>query len=486
MKDPHDSSQPMAAPKFDWQFIHLLVAIILMFGFKYLPPISVITAEGMAVLGIFLGLIYGWSTSGMFWPSLLGMLALGFSGSMTMTQVLQAGFGSDTLTLLIFLLPFIAFIEASGMRKIIVDWFMSRKISQGRPWVQSFMILLAAYVASILSNALAVILIFLDITYGLCRDAGIKPYDKYPTLMSIGIVIACSLSMASMPFKPALVILIKTFQASSGITVSLMTFMFFSIPLAIVLLGTFILACKFIFKADVSALQTLQASVAAKLTSTEKISFFMLFIFLLGMTLPSILPKQWAISTVLANMGTSGVLLLLTVVMVFIKINGKPLYDFQAMARNGIQWQMIFLSVMIMPISNALLADNTGIKQFVSATFGPMVSGLSAWLFVFAVVVSVVVLTNFFNNMVIAIVFLSIVAALAADVGANSVVPAVLIIMGITLAILTPAASPLAAFMHGQTAWLRPKDIYWYSLVTLIILMAVLTTIGYAWARLLF
>ena len=47
--------------------VHVVIGLVLMFGVGFLPPFSVVTPVGMQLIGIFLGLIYLWSTCGAFW-----------------------------------------------------------------------------------------------------------------------------------------------------------------------------------------------------------------------------------------------------------------------------------------------------------------------------------------------------------------------------------------------------------------------------------
>lgn len=56
---------------------HTFIGLLLMFGFRFLPPLAPLTETGMQVVGIFLGVIYLWSTVETIWPSILGIIALG-------------------------------------------------------------------------------------------------------------------------------------------------------------------------------------------------------------------------------------------------------------------------------------------------------------------------------------------------------------------------------------------------------------------------
>ena len=50
------------------KYINIIIVLFLIFGFRYIPPFSTLTPTGMHVLGIFLGVVYGWSTVDLIWP----------------------------------------------------------------------------------------------------------------------------------------------------------------------------------------------------------------------------------------------------------------------------------------------------------------------------------------------------------------------------------------------------------------------------------
>ncbi len=62
-----------------------------------------------------------------------------------------------------------------------------------------------------------------------------------------------------------------------------------------------------------------------------------------------------------------------------------------------------------------------------------------------------------------------IMAALIGSVGANPAVITSLLITTITMAFLTPAASPAGAITYGNTDWLTPKEVLMFALEVIII-----------------
>ena len=58
-------------------FVHSAVVLAFLFLFRLVPPIEPLRPVSMQVIGVFVGVIYGWVNVGLAWPSLLGVVALG-------------------------------------------------------------------------------------------------------------------------------------------------------------------------------------------------------------------------------------------------------------------------------------------------------------------------------------------------------------------------------------------------------------------------
>ena len=75
-----------------------------MFGFGLFTPVR--HHAGMRVAGIFLGMIWGWLTVALHWPSVLDLIALGTSGYASVTSVFASGFGPRNVMLVLFMMIF--------------------------------------------------------------------------------------------------------------------------------------------------------------------------------------------------------------------------------------------------------------------------------------------------------------------------------------------------------------------------------------------
>lgn len=85
------------------EYVHLAITLAFMFLFRFIPAPAPLTPYGVAVIGVFLGMIYGWMTSkrGLVWPSVTGLVAFGLTDFGDVSVVMSKVFASNTAALLI-------------------------------------------------------------------------------------------------------------------------------------------------------------------------------------------------------------------------------------------------------------------------------------------------------------------------------------------------------------------------------------------------
>ena len=89
-------------------YINIAIIFGVMIAFHFIPAPAPITTLGMQVIGIFIGMIYGWMTCGMLWPSLAGILMLGFTEYCASPEA-ALGMALTNSTAMMMLVAFIAF-----------------------------------------------------------------------------------------------------------------------------------------------------------------------------------------------------------------------------------------------------------------------------------------------------------------------------------------------------------------------------------------
>lgn len=171
-------------------YIHIVIIIAFMTLFGALPPVGPLTPIGMHVLGIFIGMIYGWSIGEQAWPSLLGLVMLGLLEGNTVTGVLSEAFSNATLQLILYSLLFCYGISSTGLLEYTAKFILSRKFAKKGPWWLCFAFWLAAAVAgAITTNSLAVTILLWSIFYPIAEELKLPKKSPYVAIMLIGICV---------------------------------------------------------------------------------------------------------------------------------------------------------------------------------------------------------------------------------------------------------------------------------------------------------
>lgn len=469
------------------ELFHTAVILILMFGFGQLPAIEPITPLGMKIIGIFLAMLYGWSTVGLIWPSLLGMLAIAFSGYAPLKTIWATSFGNDNVVQFIFIFVFAGAVEAHGITRFIAFWLLSRKGIEGKPWMFSFVYLFAISLLGALTSSSPAIILGWSILYSIFDTLGYKRGDRYVSFMIFGTILAAQLGMGVMPFKSAPLMILASFEAIAGARIDYLAYMAFMAVAVTAAIALYILAGKHILRLDINALRNLKQEdvvrdrAVLQLNLKQKVVFTFLVGLVVLMILPSILPAAWPLTALLNTLGATGISVALVALMCIISIDGEKLLNFQLMAKQHINWGVLLLLAAVMVISGALNHDSVGFVSFLKVLLEPVFGQASAVFFVVMMVLCAVIFTNFCNNAATAIALLPVVLAFAATVGIDSSLTAVVIIFAVMLAFLTPAASPSAALLHSND-WISKKDIYMMGSMaigaSIIVLLAAAFTVG--------
>lgn len=465
-------------------YIHCVVGLLFMFGFGMLEPIKPITPVGMQVLGIFLSMIYLWSFVGLLWPSLLGIAALGLSGYGNFPTVLAKSFGDPVPVLVFFAMVLFGAIQHYGTTKYISRWFLTRKIINGRPVVFSFVFIYTTYVLAALSaNVLPAILFMWSVLYGVLEDVGYKKGDKYTTVMVIGTLFGAISGQAAKPFTGSALAIVGAFEKTAKTPMDYLPYMLYGFIMSSLAILVYSALIKFVFKPDMSKItdistERFEAEKLPPMDLRQKIMFGCLFGYLGLVLVPSILPKTIGFVGFLNKLGPLGLVMVIVIGLCLFKINGKPIIEFKEIAGRYLIWDVYFLIAMAMVVSDALTANSTGIKPFLTGVVNPLLGGCSATTFAILLAIFPMLITQGANNAVMGILFMPIVYPFALQNGSNPMAIATLMTFALHVAILTPAASPYAAVLYGNKDWVETGEVLKYSTVILICMAILYVVIG--------
>ena len=470
--------------------VNSAICLIIMFAFGQLPPIGPLTPLGMNLIGIFLGVLYGWIFVEIVWPSLAGLLALALIGGMKPGQLLNKSFGDPIVQMMFFIFVFCATINYYGLSKFISLWFISRKFVKGRPWLFTYVFMGSIFILGGLTSASPAAIIGWSILYGVCDVCGYKKGEGYPTMMVFGIVFAAQMGMSLIPFKQAALTVFSAYETLSGVGIDYGKYMLLALVICAACSVGFIILGKYIFKPDMKKLIDLEAEKldtdnSLKLSNVQRTVLVFLFLLVILLLAPNFLPRDFFLTRFLRSIGNTGIVILLVTVMAAIRVGGKPLLNFKVMVDSGVTWAIVLLLAIVQPLTFAMSSPDTGITQFLMAMLQPIFGESSATMFAFIIGLVATLLTQVMNNGAVGVALMPVVFSYCQATGANPALPLIMVVMGVHLAFLTPAASASAALLHGNE-WSDAKAIWRTAPVVIAVSWIIIALVTFTLGELLF
>ncbi len=462
-------------------YVNLVIVLFLMFGFGYIPAPAPLTQYGMAVVGIFLGAVYGWtvSSSGLSWVSILAIAALGFTDMGNCSVAMAKVFSTDTAALLMFGMLMLGPVMESNLTEYVVAKVLGSKFCNGKPWNFNALIILIIPILTLAINAFLVALFVLSIITKICQTAGYKKGDKYPVMLVIGFFVLMEVAAVLFPWRGWGLYCTATFaSASGGFMMDYAKYMILAF-LYYFVLGFAYLALMKVMRCNVEPVRTLDLTsfIDTKgdgtLTKQQKYILFAVVAMAAGCCLVSFVGGNTVIAAMLKKLGVHGVVLITLVCMLFIKVDGKPLTDIGVMGRY-VMWDMLLVIAGAMLIANCLTSADTGVSPFLTKYVAPLLAGRSELAFLLILAVVSLILTNLMNNMVIMLLFM----AMAGQFYANGIItnaPAALMIINLAtiLGFYTPGSSAYGAMIHGAEVCTSAQA-YKYGAVAIALILLVL------------
>lgn len=182
------------------QYIHLAIMILLTVLIGICPPFGAITQVGMRTIGVFVGVLYGWLTIDLIWPSLFGYAALAILGITDTTTALSSGFGNSQLVQVLVVMVMAGALDAIGVTKMLANWMVTRKIFRKSPWALVCGLIFGSYILGIFGAAIAGIMLLWGIVTQIAEEGNFEKGDPLVTFMIMMITAANFAGMFSLPF----------------------------------------------------------------------------------------------------------------------------------------------------------------------------------------------------------------------------------------------------------------------------------------------
>ena len=472
----------------DKKYIHYAIMFLLTAIICLCPPFGQITKEGMLVLGVFVGVLYGGIFIDLIWPSFFGFTMLGILQLMGSVAAFATGFSNATWLMCLIVMIFAGAMEAMDVTTVIANWLLSRTIFQKSPWALIVGIAVISYILGLLGLMLAVTFMMWAIIGRIAEECHISKNEPILTYVIALVVMISTCAGITMPFQGASLMYMGYYTQAMGSAIPSREFMIFAISVTILNTIVMILIGKFVMRLDASKFQLPQEIIAEiktqKATSRQKVGLAILMIYTLILVLPAVFDKMPGASY-LNTIGIMGVTAVALLLVSFIKIEGQPLADLTTLFSTKIQWPLMLLLAVTFPLASLMQSSETGIMATVTAYVTPMVSQMGASLFMIGSMVILGLVTQVTHNIVLAAIFMPILCPLCAQLGANPITLWFLLYITLQCAYVTPAASFTSALVHGHGLVDR-KYAYILGIVFLLITYVVLGIVGIPLGNLLF
>lgn len=457
-----------------------VVVLGFMFGFQFIPPIGAMTPYGMAVLGILIGAVLGWSFDArqMIGTSLIAMVALAFVGYPGgITAVYAKLLASESLMMMCLGMVFVGALIDAKMDAVLIAKVMNMSFVKGKPWMTTFLLVFSPCILGVFIMNTPLMLFLLPLYMKLFTEAGYKPGDKYVVNVFIGSVVSAICSMYILPFKGVALAFSGMVRGYVG---TMWTYPQFMMTATITCIGisAFYTVFMWIQRCDVSKVKNLDLSVfgdpKAKMSAHQKTVLWCMIVYIVGSIIISFGGMmQNSVGAFLNKVSVYGWILLIMGFMSIVKVEGKRLLNLGVATQKGFSWDLILMVAAATLVGSALTSAETGFGALMIGLIGPLFGKMSLIGVAVVLFAAMFIATNFANNMAIMMIGFTLLGSMIAG---GMPLPGPMLAAGIMLfsqiGILLPASSMWGAMLHSLDMT-TPGSMYKYGGLAMVYILIV-------------
>lgn len=465
--------------KKDHKYLHFAITLAIMLLFRFIPPIGSITPYGMAIIGIFIGMIYGWSVDAgnLIWTSLLGLFALALTNYGTAGNALAAAFGNESVMLMLLGMFFLGMLQDSNLTQWLSNKLLSAKFTHGRPWLLTALIVIGPALATILVNQTLVALIMFVVYQSIFEQAGYKKGDLYPAMVLMGFMVVCSVAFSLLPFRGWCLMTVGM-AMQSGVDINMGGWIISeTVTLIVTCIGWMVV--MFITPGcNVDRLKNVDITKYQKelkpLNKRQKVVLFILVANIVGCIFLSFAAGDTGIRMYFGKIGVYGWVIFLIALAMIWKVDGEPVLN-KKTAPSYFYWDLILVVASAMVVAGQITDEATGITAAIGQLIAPLF-GLSNFMFLFILGMITFILTNFANNVAVTVTMMTIAMAMAAQADFNLQAALMVITVYGVIGLLTPAGSVNGAMIHAHE-FTTTKSAYISGIIMIVFLTIVMALV---------
>ncbi|HIT60279.1 MAG TPA: anion permease [Candidatus Fimousia stercorigallinarum] len=467
----------------------LILALVVIIGSRFIPGAAGLSADAIAVLGVFFGSLIMWIGLSIDWPSMITLLALGLIPVFGFSSTFAGAFGNTTVAFLIFTFALVYPLAKTNFVRRCTVSFITNRIARKGPWYFVCFLLAAVTFMGLFISPSVLFVAFMPFLEDIYSVLGIKKGGKTGNMIMMGTAFCISLSSGMTAIGhvwPTMAI--GYYTAATGNDVNQFQYMAMGIPTGIILIALLILVFKFLYRPD--DIQDIQPEKAMNLRGTvppadtrEKIILAVMFLTVFLWVGPSfikgILPDVY---TMVNGWSTAMPPLLGCIILFIAKTDGERIMNFKEVTSKGILWGSILMTAAATQLGSCLTNADVGISEWLTATLQPLTSNLPVIGMIMFFMTWAVVETNFSSNIVTTTVVSAVALSVLTALPEGSVnVGAVVCMVGFAAAIcnMTPAGQSTVNTVAIGSGWTDTKSMFIWGGIFAVMGILVLTFIAY-------
>ena len=461
--------------------IHYLIVLALCFGFRFIPGVLTITPQGMAILGCFIGAIYGWIMIDMLWPSIIALAGMGLT--IGWGPMLQGSFGNEVIVCLIVAMGAVGVAMKNGAFNWLAVALINNKFIEGKGFLAIFVVFIVAWLCGSF-NPIIMCVIFCGFLTAMFKQVGVQKDDPLVLFTFLGVSYQLMRGQILFPFMGTGLVYLRMYQGSlPDVPMPVPQYMLMMGIMGIIMAVVFVALMKFVFRVDASPLANYRMEGGIPKCKRDQKIALGLFVVFIALNVFNVVSIP-VITPFLNKFGLIGICLMMGALVPLIKgEDGKPLGNLEELY-HMCNWGQVTMVGFIMLLSTYMVTADTGIGGAMAVLFYPFMK-LPPIVFIAVVMVIGTILTNIANNMIVTVICMPFLINFAQAVGMNPVGMVALLFIISEFALATPAASPVTAVAMSQEM-VTPSAMSKAALKILPLLFIVFMIIGWPLATVIF
>ena len=308
-------------------------------------------------------------------------------------------------------------------------FFLTRKFTNGRPWLLVFVVCVGCYLIAGFINCFTAIFLFWPILYDIFDELGYKRGDAFPRVFLTLVVVSALIGFPMAPYMQNGLALLSNFTAITAnmpggpVVVNNASYMAVAIIMGMIMLTANVMYAKFVIRPDVSKLKGYDVSLLNKnplppMDARQKVITAGFVALVLCLMFPSLIPSLPGMAFLSAN--SYGLCIFAVAVLAAIQIDGKSALEIPKVIASNVNWGAYFIIVSAILLGNVLTSDSTGVSACLSVVLSPLFNGMSATVFIIFLLLVAGILTNVSNSLVIGMILQPVVVTYCTQTGANA------------------------------------------------------------------